>query len=577
MIDLLSDWPALGAAGEQAWQVLRQHTEWTEGFWLAWLFTGYPPMAHELETRMEGFLNERGQRQVVLRPGTPEEVRNLLEVILAEDTRVAHCVWVEIIHSDGLGIGNEPMPGPWTEAWDWLMMRANERRTALAKHLPGGLVFVGPAVFKDRARRAAPDLWSIRALVLEPAPPARQPLPGMLDMLLALALPEESTDTPDVELALDQATQMRTQGHRADESKALMRAAHGLWLRGETAEALRWASKAVEAASDDTRLAAHALALLGRVEMRHGDSVAAERHLVAALNLMKEQDDSVVLNWVGRHGLLLEQRGAWAEAEDTYRDLLRRAEDLLQREPDNVVAVLQRGLGQFCIGRLHLMQQRFEEAAEAFTAAWELSSASTAHAQSHPPALFDLFNGLSAFGLSMANMARGDLEGAEQSLRTALDRVSRWSTPEGEIEAGILEPAQGIHWSLRFLLGLILMGRGSRSEAAQTFAELLGMAQDSAASIPRLLPPEARAVIHLTMAEVAEELGKKSEALEHAEQSLALTRRWYQARIHHTGAAQGFRFALDAIARLRRAAGDEAGARAAEAELAALPQPGADS
>ena len=57
--------------------------------------------------------------------------------------------------------------GPWTAAWDWLMMRANEHRDALRRHLNGGLVFAVHKEWKPRVRNAAPDLWSVRSLVLE--------------------------------------------------------------------------------------------------------------------------------------------------------------------------------------------------------------------------------------------------------------------------------------------------------------------------------------------------------------------------------------------------------------------------
>jgi tetratricopeptide (TPR) repeat protein len=325
MSDRLSDRTTLDSAAEQAWQTLRQHTEWTDGFWVAWLFTGYSPLAVDFEARMETLLLERGQHQVVLRPGTPEEVRNLLEAILAESTRDAGCVWVEIIQSDGPSLGTEPDPGPWTEAWDWLMMRANERRTALTHHLPGGLMFVGPPAFKDRARRAAPDLWSIRALVLEPAPPQMQPRPAMLASLRTLRPTDD--DAPDVELALDQAAQMRARGLRADESKALIRAARGLLARGELADALRWTRAAADAAGELGPEHPDAAAILDNLAwLLHDQGALAEaRPLLERALAIREQQlgpehryTATILNNLA--GVLHDQ-GALAEA----RPLLERA------------------------------------------------------------------------------------------------------------------------------------------------------------------------------------------------------------------------------------------------------------
>jgi tetratricopeptide (TPR) repeat protein len=333
MIDSLSDGTTLGPAGEQAWQTLRVHTEWTDGFWIAWLFTGHAPMARELEARMEALLHERAQRQVVLRPVTPEEARNLLEPILSENTRDAHCVWVEILHSDGLDPGRETNPGPWTEAWDWLMMRANERRTALERHLPGGLVFVGPPAFKDRARRAAPDLWSIRALVLEPAPPPMQPGPGMLDTLPAPSSPAPSSLqpeelAPDVELALDQAAQMRARGLPRDETRALIRAARGLLARREIAEALRRTHEAVDAVKElDPEHPDTAQVLNDLATLLQDQGALAEAHPLykRALAICEKQpgpehpDTATCLNNLAS---LLQDQGVLAEARPLYERAL---------------------------------------------------------------------------------------------------------------------------------------------------------------------------------------------------------------------------------------------------------------
>jgi tetratricopeptide (TPR) repeat protein len=364
MSDRLSDRTTLDSAAEQAWQTLRQHTEWTDGFWVAWLFTGYSPLAVDFEARMETLLLERGQHQIVLRPRTPEEVRNLLEDILAESTRDARCVWVEIIQSDGLGLGSEPDPGLWTEAWDWLMMRANERRTALTHHLPGGLVFVGPPAFKDRARRAAPDLWSIRALVLEPAPPQMQPGPAMLDSLQPL--PPTGDDAPDVELALDQAARMRARGLRADESKALIYAVRGLLARGETADALRWTRAAVDAASElmpEDPSAAVILDNLATVLEDQGALAEARPLFERALAIREQQlgpehpDTATSLNNLGK---LLHEQGALAEARPLLERALAIYEQQLGPEHPHTAAVLN------TLGRLLYVQGSLAEARPLF-------------------------------------------------------------------------------------------------------------------------------------------------------------------------------------------------------------------
>jgi tetratricopeptide (TPR) repeat protein len=329
MIDLLSEGTTLGPAGEQAWQTLRSHTEWANGFWVAWLFTGHTPMAREFEARMEALLGERGQRQIVLRPATPEEARTLLEAILSENTRDVHCVWAEILHSDGPTLGDESNPGPWTEAWDWLMMRANERRTALERHLPGGLVFVGPSAFKDRARRAAPDLWSIRTLVLEPAPPQMQPSSGMLEPLPEPSLLQQHAEfAPDVELALDQAARMRARGLRRDEATALLRAARGLLARGEIAEALRRTHEAVDAAGTLDPEHIHTAQLLndlGRLLHDQGCLAEARPFFERALAIREKQlgpEHPYTAQSLNNLAMLLKHQGALGKARPLYERAL---------------------------------------------------------------------------------------------------------------------------------------------------------------------------------------------------------------------------------------------------------------
>ena len=66
-------------------------------------------------------------------------------------------------------------PGPWTAAWDKLLLLLNERRDALGRHLQGGFMMVAPVAIKPRARVAAPDVWSIRSIVMELSPPVAPP------------------------------------------------------------------------------------------------------------------------------------------------------------------------------------------------------------------------------------------------------------------------------------------------------------------------------------------------------------------------------------------------------------------
>ena len=153
----------------ESWEQLRQHSDWSETPWVAFLFTSSSANAHQMESKMQEWLDERGQTQRILRPKTPQALREALSFLLSAVPETNACTWIEAVHIDVPQPDGAP-PGPWTEAWDSLMLRANTRREQILRNVRGGLMFVGVPERKDRIRRAAPDLWSIRALVLEPEP-----------------------------------------------------------------------------------------------------------------------------------------------------------------------------------------------------------------------------------------------------------------------------------------------------------------------------------------------------------------------------------------------------------------------
>jgi hypothetical protein len=129
-------------------------------------------------------------------------------------------------------------------------MRANERRERIFRHLSGGLVFAAPPEIKPRVRNAAPDLWSLRSLVLELDPtPARRSSIDDLDTEFdsAKTLRELPVEGPDPEFALEEAE--RREAHRRSEPRnvvsSLLRAVSGLLAEGRYREAVDVARRAV--------------------------------------------------------------------------------------------------------------------------------------------------------------------------------------------------------------------------------------------------------------------------------------------------------------------------------------------
>ncbi|RME24594.1 MAG: hypothetical protein D6798_10845, partial [Deltaproteobacteria bacterium] len=147
----------LSASGEAAWQSLRQHVEWAEGFWLAWVFTDHPPTAEELRRRLAAASIHPMQ---VFDLQEQADVARILRGLLADEPAPEGHVWVRCRETTGDSAGLR-------QAWTELHLRLNERREALRTRLRAGLILAGPRAWKADARDAAPDLWSIRSLVLE--------------------------------------------------------------------------------------------------------------------------------------------------------------------------------------------------------------------------------------------------------------------------------------------------------------------------------------------------------------------------------------------------------------------------
>lgn len=135
---------------------LRRHLAWSEGPWLGFVFAPSAAAAERLRTALDD-----GDPVTRVAPRTPHGLRTALPSLL-DRPDPSRLLWVEAVHDEA---PSDP-PGPWTEAWDWLLLRANERRQQLLEAASGWL-FVLPSSARGRVREAAPDLWSARALLLE--------------------------------------------------------------------------------------------------------------------------------------------------------------------------------------------------------------------------------------------------------------------------------------------------------------------------------------------------------------------------------------------------------------------------
>ena len=306
---------SLGIDGERAWEDLCQHLEWAQGTWLVYVFTRSTVAARELEQRVHNHLELKGETDRVLRPRTPQQLRELLPRLLEGPARAV--TWVEAVHLDP---GSSDDPGPWVEAWDWFLLRANERREALMKAVGGGLILAAPETLKHRFREAAPDLWSVRSLVLAPDLPLVEPQATLpyettqeVDALLAQGWISEAAPLVEDELELA----LNASSERPMDRKAMARLAEAWERRGRVlrdqgdlvesaaalgeAETLRVHLAEGPAARRRTQRAelAAVRSLRAQVELDRGDIVGALQQARAAVEvqrgLSRDNDDPETL------------------------------------------------------------------------------------------------------------------------------------------------------------------------------------------------------------------------------------------------------------------------------------------
>ncbi len=311
-----ADSPELGEAGEKQWARLRAQIELAESFWLGFVFSPSPRSVIVLRERVERLLRMQTQTLLLVRPSNPDELHSVLPMLLeSPDPVQAGCTWIEAVREDSPGAPEQP----WTHAWDELFLRMNERRDALRARLPGGLVFAAPPGIKPRVRDAAPDLWSVRSLVIDLDAMAR---PGALERAPSRenASIEESLPAPDAEFALAEAARREVKGAKASQAQALMQAVQGLLAKERTAEAHRAAVKARELLRGEGGLAeTYALALLAEAEEVAGEPTAAEDHVEQAIRLAQRLgEDLVPLAWFDRAGRLALARKDLVAARALY-------------------------------------------------------------------------------------------------------------------------------------------------------------------------------------------------------------------------------------------------------------------
>ena len=324
------------------------------------------------------------------------------------------------------------------------MMRANEHRDELRRHLTGGLVFAVPDEWKPRVRDAAPDLWSVRSLVLDV--PGRVS-PGETVAVRSGGLPGHATvfgADVDVDFALAEVRRIRQTRRYSQGSRVpvFLRASEGLLARRRTAEAAKVAGEAVELLRSEQRpenvspeLLPKALMLEGYAAWIDGDLAVADARFEEAVGLWRVRvarsgtarsllDLSVGLD---RLGAIREEAGDLFGATVALDESVALCRRLVRgMSSSQLLRDLSAGLA-----RLGEVRRRTGDLSDALTAFNESVVLSRRIVRATPQSLGDLSTGLDGLGQVLAAM--GNLAAAitafEESAQVCRELVEQDENP----------------------------------------------------------------------------------------------------------------------------------------------------
>lgn len=270
---------------EEEWGRLRTQLDFANDFWLGFLFASPSAPIGVIRDRADAFLRGRGKTLHVIQPESAEELRQLARALLEPLPDFVGCVWVEGAYQKGSD------SAAWASARDTLLVTLNEHREPLMRQIRAGLVFTFSAQTKPRVREVAPDLWSVRSLVMHLNPQARR-TGAELALLERPASKTAASTSAEGELALASAGRLLRDGEWSAAIRFLLRAADSLEKANDFVAARAATRKALEVAEEhDKAFVPQALVNLGAIEISDGDSAAAIDHLRRAADFARALGD----------------------------------------------------------------------------------------------------------------------------------------------------------------------------------------------------------------------------------------------------------------------------------------------
>lgn len=510
----------VGESLEAAWERLEAQIDLAEGFWLGFVFCASPQAVLELRERAERRFCEEGKELHRLTTEQPQLLSSMLRRLLEDEelTRTSTgCTWVEAIRSDSAGAAEQP----WSRAWESLFLRVNEHRDALRVRLRGGLVFAAPPEIKSLVRESAPDLWSVRSLVIDLSAQG-MPLPRLYS--ISIPPPAEQTQvsyrtgrsdfddhrgsepwTPKNEAAR-LAEQLARAGNPASASgasgiaRSLLDAAEARIVAGRIDEGRELAALAHEHSKGrDALVDAEALYLLAWAEAQRGDIARASEHIQEAIDLRRSAaDGDFQMDWVALAAELARRRreasrGAtlYEAAASFYRE---RA-----RETGSIESLMRLQTALSGLGEIRQGESNLSGAATAFDEAVVVARRLCDVRGDLPEA----FGRLSAALIKLADVreSRGDVAGALGNFEEAVSAARRLHVLAGDSGEGLRQISVALT-----RVGAIRGEIGDFEGARAAFQEALELRRRRLASVPQsqaILRDLASCLRHIGKLEVA--------------------------------------------------------------------------
>jgi tetratricopeptide (TPR) repeat protein len=222
------------------WQPLIRHFELGQGFAFIVLLVPNDDWAEVCREELDSFLRTRGEHIMQVPIASPADLQNLAGTLLdmRAETR-AGAIWVARAVPEAL-----PDYQVWFKAWRQGVAWLNQYRNPLRRQFEIPVIFVGAPWLQAVLRENAPDLWSVRTLVVRVKPEVTETVSEMRFPSPDYAVPSRG---PDPVFALKEANRFRGKpGAELAVARLLYRAGLGYAARNQWPQAVEAFSESFE-------------------------------------------------------------------------------------------------------------------------------------------------------------------------------------------------------------------------------------------------------------------------------------------------------------------------------------------